>query len=682
MNHLIHEKSPYLLQHAENPVNWYPWGKEAFEKAEREDKPVFLSIGYSTCHWCHVMAHESFESHEVAQILNKEYIAIKVDREERPDIDAVYMNVCQAVNGSGGWPLTVILTADQKPFFVGTYFPKYSGYGQPGLIDILQKIALLWKTAKADLLNSGTNIVKAVFEREEHMSGIPSRTLLQRAADIFRNNYDRQYGGFGHAPKFPVPHNLFFLMRYAVVEESADILPMVEHTLHTMADGGIFDHIGGGFSRYSTDESWLIPHFEKMLYDNALLSITYLETYQLTKDMFYEDIARRTLDYMLSELNGQKGEFFCGQDADSEGVEGKYYYFTPDEVLKVLGEEKGKEFCSMYDITADGNFEGKAIPNLIEWKQKYSQDMGEKGQKEWKILPESVKESRRKLYEYRRKRTRLHLDDKVILSWNAWAVIAMAKAGRILGEEKYRKAAERTHNFILNQMTDENGRLFLRWRDGEAAHKGNLDDYAVYGLALLELYEMTFETSYLKEAVLRAKQLEEFFADKEKGGYYLTASDAEKLISRPKETYDGAIPSGNSAAAVLLGRLARYTGDLKWQEASKRQNYFLTGAMGDFPYGHSLALVALMEALYPSQELVCVSAEGKVPEQLIKYMSGKFHFNISVLFKTKENTMELANIVPYTKDYPIPQEGCCYYLCQNGSCKRPETDFEKLSLQC
>lgn len=670
MNHLIHEKSPYLLQHAENPVDWYPWSKEAFERAKKEDKPVFLSIGYSTCHWCHVMAHESFESEEVAEILNREYISVKVDREERPDIDAVYMNVCQAVNGSGGWPLTAILTPDQKPFFVGTYFPKNARYGQHGLVDILKEIALLWKTQKAELLYLGSNLAKAVVE--EQTPGIPNRALLQRAVDIFLQNYDEQYGGFGQAPKFPIPHNLFFLMRYACAENRQDILPMVEHTLYAMAVGGIFDHIAGGFSRYSTDDRWLIPHFEKMLYDNALLVIAYLEVYQLTKDAFYEEIARRTLDYMLKELGGQMGEFFCGQDADSEGVEGKYYYFTQSEVLGVLGEEKGKEFCELYDITDKGNFEGKSIPNLIAGR-------GD-GRQSAPKLPDSIKESREKLYEYRKKRVRLHLDDKVILSWNAWAIVAMAKAGRILGEERYKKAAEKAQAFICSQMTDENDRLFLRWRAGEAAYAGNLDDYAVYGLALLELYETTLEPSYLEEAVLRAKQIVRYFAAEGKGGYYLTASDSEKLISRPKETHDGAIPSGNSAAAVLFGRLARYTADAKWQEASERQNRFLAGAMGDFPYGHSLGLIALLEALYPSKELVCVSATGKAPEILRKYLAENLHFNLTVLVKTNANAEELTNIAPYTEDYPISEEGCVYYLCQNGACGRPETEFERLNL--
>lgn len=372
MNHLINEKSPYLLQHAENPVNWYPWCKKAFDRAEAEDKPVFLSIGYSTCHWCHVMAHESFENNEIAEILNKEYIAVKVDREERPDIDAVYMNVCQAVTGSGGWPLTVILTPSQNPFFVGTYFPRNSLYGQAGLMDILRKIAFMWKNQKEDLLNAGADIVRSIFHREEQeqVSGTPSQALLETGADILSQNYDKQYGGFGQAPKFPVPHNLMFLMRYGKVRKNDAFLSMVKNTLYRMGVGGIFDHIGGGFSRYSTDSKWLIPHFEKMLYDNALLAVAYMEAYQLTKDNFYKAVARQTLDYMIRELKEEDGGFFCGQDADSEGVEGKYYYFTPDEIMDVLGSEKGKEFCSIYDITDNGNFDGKSIPNLIAWKDK------------------------------------------------------------------------------------------------------------------------------------------------------------------------------------------------------------------------------------------------------------------------------------------------------------------------
>ncbi|MBO5069610.1 MAG: thioredoxin domain-containing protein, partial [Roseburia sp.] len=604
MNHLIHEKSPYLLQHANNPVEWYPWSSEAFKKAAREDKPIFLSIGYSTCHWCHVMAHESFEDNEVAEILNHSYIAVKVDREERPDIDAVYMNVCQEVTGSGGWPLTVIMTPDQTPFFVGTYFPKHSAYGHPGLLDILQKTILLWRTQREGLLAAGMEITENINRQEEQRTGTPNMKLLEQGAELLFRSYDIKYGGFGYAPKFPVPHNLFFLMRYAVMMQNRKYLGIVEHTLGAMAEGGIFDHIGGGFSRYSTDDKWLIPHFEKMLYDNALLAIAYLECYQLTKNPFFENIARRTLNYVLDELTGPEGEFYCGQDADSEGVEGKYYYFTPEEIISVLGEERGLEFCRAYDISNAGNFEGKSIPNRI----------GQNGP-----LSENVKQSREILYEYRKSRTKLHLDDKVILSWNAWMILAMAKAHFILEDEKYGLAARRAHSFLVNHMTTGENRLFLRWRDGDAAYSGNLDDYAVYGLALCGLYEMTYEPAYLKEASLRAEQMLTFFEDKEQGGYYLTASDAETLIARPKETYDGAIPSGNSTAAVLLGRLSKYTGEIKWQEASLRQNMFLAGEMEQIPYGHSLGLLALMEALFPSKELVCVSTLKVIPESMEKH---------------------------------------------------------------
>lgn len=665
MNHLIHEKSPYLLQHANNPVEWYSWSSEAFQKAAREDKPVFLSIGYSTCHWCHVMAHESFEDNEIAEILNRSYIAIKVDREERPDIDAVYMNVCQEVTGSGGWPLTAVLTPDQNPFFIGTYFPKNSAYGHPGLTDILQKIVVLWHTKREDLIDAGTRMTKDISAQEEHQAGIPNMGLLEQGAEWLFRSYDIKYGGFGHAPKFPVPHNLFFLMRYAVMMQNRKYLGIVEHTLGAMAEGGIFDHIGGGFSRYSTDDKWLIPHFEKMLYDNALLAIAYLECYQLTKNPFFETVARRTLNYVLDELTGPEGEFYCGQDADSDGVEGKYYYFTPEEIISVLGEERGLELCSAYDITKRGNFEGKSIPNRI----------GQNGP-----LSEAVKQSREVLYEYRKSRTRLHLDDKVILSWNAWMILAMAKAHLILGDEKYALSARRAQAFLVNHMTDRENRLFLRWRDGEAAHAGNLDDYAVYGLALCVLYEMTYDPSYLKEAAMRAEQMLTFFEDRERGGYYLTASDAETLIARPKETYDGAIPSGNSAAAMLLGRLSKYTGEGKWQDASLRQNAFLAGEMEKFQYGHSLGLVALMEALFPSKELVCVSATKEIPESLKKHQAENLNFNLSVLLKTPENAMELKKIAPFTESYQIQDQKCMYYLCQNGVCNKPEADFQQLDL--
>lgn len=665
MNHLNQEKSPYLLQHADNPVDWYPWGNEAFERAAKEDKPVFLSIGYSTCHWCHVMAHESFEDEAIAELLNREYIAVKVDREERPDVDAVYMAVCQALTGSGGWPLTVILTPDQKPFFAGTYYPKYAGYGQPGLMDILREVSTLWKTRREELLHMGHQLVELLNRRDELVPVIPEKALIKKAAALFEHDYDAKFGGFGKAPKFPVPHNLLFLLRYAKEEQIKKALAMAEHTLCAMAAGGIFDHIGGGFSRYSTDDIWLVPHFEKMLYDNALLTLAYLEAFRVTQEDSYRQTAIRTLSYMQRELMGPDGGFFCGQDADSEGVEGKYYFFTPGEVKRVLGQEMGERFCKAYDITESGNFEGVSIPNRMNPRAS---------------LPAQCSHSLELLYEYRRQRTALHLDDKVILSWNAWAVIALAKAERVLGGNTYLSAAEHTHAFILNHMTDEKDRLFLRWCKEEAAFGGTLDDYAVYGLALLELYRTTYQTAYLKEAILRAEQIHTYFYDREQGGYYMTASDTEKLIARSKETYDGAIPSGNAAAGLLLHRIAEYTGESKWLDAGKRQIQFLAGVMNPLPYGHSLGLLALMEVLYPAQKLVIVSADGTFPQPLKKYLRENTGRDLCILFKTPQNAAELAELIPFTKEYPLPDEGYIYYLCENGACTAPQTEFEKLNL--
>ncbi|MCI6851120.1 MAG: thioredoxin domain-containing protein, partial [Clostridiales bacterium] len=453
-NRLKQEKSPYLMQHGENPVDWYPWCEEAFRKAAKEEKAVFLSIGYSTCHWCHVMAHESFEDQEVADLLNREFISIKVDREERPDIDAVYMSVCQAMTGSGGWPLTIFMTPEQKPFFAGTYFPKNGGYGRFGLMDLLDRVADLWKNNREELLRAGNQITAAINQGQTGNGSKPDRRLVERAYSQLAQRFDHKWGGFGAAPKFPTPHNLLFLMWYADTMQESSAMKMAEITLEDMARGGIFDHIGGGFSRYSTDEMWLAPHFEKMLYDNALLLIAYTKAYQHTRWACFADTAHRTARYILRELTSEEGGCYCGQDADSDGVEGKYYVFTPEEVKTVLGEENGDEFCRLYDITDAGNFEGKSIPNRIH--------TSENG---WDMNDPRLE----KLYEYRINRTKLHKDDKILLSWNAWAMIALAKAGQVLEEPVYLNAAVRIHAFIERKMVTEHDRLYLRYRDGEAA---------------------------------------------------------------------------------------------------------------------------------------------------------------------------------------------------------------------
>ena len=663
-NRLKQEKSPYLMQHGENPVEWYPWCEEAFRRAAKEDKPIFLSIGYSTCHWCHVMAHESFEDQEVASLLNREFISIKVDREERPDIDAVYMTVCQAMTGSGGWPLTIFMTSEQKPFFAGTYFPKHGGYGRFGLMDLLDRIAYLWKHNRAELLKAGNQITAAINRNQTDNGRKPNRQLVDRAYTQLARRFDHKWGGFGAVPKFPTPHNLLFLMRYADIMQEPSAMKMAEITLEDMACGGIFDHIGGGFSRYSTDEMWLVPHFEKMLYDNALLLIAYVKAYQHTKRECFADTARRTARYILRELTDAEGGCYCGQDADSDGVEGKYYVFTPEEIKAVLGEADGVEFCRLYDITATGNFEGKSIPNRI-----HTSDNG------WDMDDSRLE----KLYHYRLKRTKLHKDDKILLSWNAWAILALAKAGQVLEEPPYLDAAIRVHAFIERNMVDENDRLYLRYRDGEAAYVGQLEDYAVYALSLLELYQVTFEIRFLQAAIHRAKQMVELFGDTEKGGYYMTAFDGEQLIARPKETYDGAMPSGNSAAAMVLQALASLTGEPEWKTASDRQLSFLAGEIGEYPSASSFGVLAMMDALYPHRELVCAAGDG-LPGELKDYLKEHPADDLHVLLKTRENADILSKCVPFTENHPIPERESMYYLCENGACKAPVGHLSQLNL--
>ena len=634
-NRLKDEKSPYLFQHKDNPVDWYPWCDEAFQKARTEDKPIFLSIGYSTCHWCHVM---------------------------------VYMSVCQAVTGQGGWPLTIIMTPEQKPFFAGTYFPKERYYGRPGLMDILNEVLKLWKTRRQELLRDSEEITAMINKNSAPQGGgsgdgFPDKEIFKKAYRIFAKQFDPVWGGFGGAPKFPSPHNLLFLMRYAKEEQERDALHMAETTLNAMAKGGIHDHIGGGFSRYSTDGQWLIPHFEKMLYDNALLILAYLEAYQVTEKETYRDIVQHTADYILRELTDEEGGFYCGQDADSEGVEGKYYVFTPDEVMSVLGEADGKEFCRLYGITEEGNFEGRSIPNRIHHDQTEEND---------KV---SDKE---KLYQYRLNRTTLHKDDKILLSWNAWTILALARAGAVLKEERYLKAARKAREFIEAHMTGEDGRLYLRFRDGEAANQGQLEDYAVYTLALLELYRTDFQVEYLSCAIRRARQMIHFFEDEKAGGYFMNASDAVQLIARPKEMYDGAMPSGNSAAAMALQKLAALTGDVDWQDAARRQMGYCAGESYEYPAGYSFALLAMADAVYPHRELVC-TVSGGTSEKLRRQIDDLPIYGIDILVKTKENADNLAKCVPFTAEYPLPQEGVMYYLCENGVCQTPvrELSFEE-----
>jgi uncharacterized protein YyaL (SSP411 family) len=667
-NALIHEKSPYLLQHSHNPVNWYPWGEEAFRKAKAEDKPIFLSIGYSTCHWCHVMAHESFESLEVAEILNRDYVCIKVDREERPDVDAVYMTVCMAFHGSGGWPLTVLMTPEQKPFWVGTYLPKTSQYGHMGLLELLNSVAQLWKTDKEKLLESGENAVRLLqqLETEKRPASELTKEVFKHAFRWFRKTYDAEWGGFGSAPKFPTPFNLLFLLRYASAEHDEDALEMVLHTLNQMYRGGIYDHIGGGFSRYSTDEKWLIPHFEKTLYDNALLAQVFLKVYQMTDSPLYRRNAENVLNYVLRELTDEQSGFYCGQDADSEGEEGKYYVFTPDEISAVLGKEEAEEFCRWFGITETGNFEGKCVPNLIA-NPRYEER-----------IPQ-IEADCRILAGYRLKRTVLHKDDKVLTAWNALMISALADAYILLDEPVYLKAAKDAQQFLSESLVNhQTGRLYHRWRKGEAGIDAQLDDYAFYAFALLKLYQATFEVSYLREAVMCSKQMVELFLDRDNGGFYLYAKDAESLIGRPKETDDGALPSGNSIALAVLLRLFKLTGETDWDTLFQKQATFYSGYLADFPTSSCAALYALTDVLYPSRELVCVTSGEEIPEELLSFLHRHQEQLPFTTIKTKANQKELAELAPYTESYPIPSQGTAYYLCKEGKCSAPVTDLQDL----
>ncbi len=653
-NRLAGEKSPYLLQHADNPVDWYPWGEAAFDKARTEDKPIFLSIGYSTCHWCHVMAHESFEDKQVAELLNQNFVSVKVDREERPDIDSVYMTVCQAFTGSGGWPLTIIMTPEKKPFFAGTYFPKREKHGHVGLIELLTFVQENWQKKRDLLLEESEKITSFVAANQQNQGRDSKKspaTLMDEATAYFAKSFDSKWGGFGPMPKFPSPHNLLFLLS----RKESQCLFMAEKTLVQMYRGGIFDHIGGGFCRYSTDDRWLVPHFEKMLYDNALLLMAYAEGFEKTGNNLYKQIAERITTYVVEELTQEQGGFLCSQDADSDGVEGKYYVFSPGEIKEVLGQEKGEHFCSHYNITAAGNFEGKSIPNRLE-------DADYKEFAEPEVLE--------KLSQFRKKRTSLHKDDKILSGWNGLMIAALARAARKLDRPDYFDMAMRAEAFIWKHLCDENGKLQARWRLGEAAYPGTLEDYAFFAWALLECYASSFDAEYLKKAVAVGEQMLEQFFDEEEGGCFLYGKDSEQLFVRPKEFYDGAMPSGNSVAALVMKRLAFYTGSSKWRQAWEQQQGFLSSAVRH-PAGHSFFMWVLSETYPDRGQLICVARDNLPIKELHK-------LDMEILVKTCDNQEEIERINPALKEYAFPKKEVDYYFCQNFRCNAPVDSIEKV----
>ncbi|WP_334307207.1 thioredoxin domain-containing protein [Anaerotignum sp.] len=591
------------------------------------------------------MAHESFEDTEIAEILNENFISIKVDKEERPDIDSIYMRVCQALTGRGGWPTSIFMTAEQKPFFAGTYFPKKSRYGMMGFKQLLNVIHEQWGNNRDELLQSADAIVTA-FNNEQGSQSQSEGSLIEIAADLYKDSYDKVFGGFGNAPKFPAPHNLLFLLKHYEKRGEEHVLKMVEHTLKQMYKGGIFDHIGYGFSRYSTDRSFLVPHFEKMLYDNALLILAYCKTYEITDDLFYREVAEKTAQYILREMTAPDGGFYCAQDADSDGEEGKYYVFAPSEIIALLGENTGQAFNEYYSITQKGNFMGKSIPNLLK-KQSLSNE----------FVPYLSK-----IYEYRKNRNKLHLDDKILTSWNSLMIAAMCWLYRVSRNVKYLNAAKKSQEFIEQHLC-ENGTLFVSFRQGVRGQQGFLDDYGNYIFALLALYDATLDNDYVQKAEEFMKKAINDFFDEKNGGFYLYGTDNEALIMRPKESYDGAMPSGNSMMAYNLVRLSQLTTDVTYEAVEKKQLDFLYGESKQYPAGNAMYLIALSDYYEPVQTITVVS-------------------------QNREDLKELPFIVPLdciikvldkpTGEYPMIHDKTTYYVCHNHSCLPPVNNLREI----
>jgi uncharacterized protein YyaL (SSP411 family) len=684
-NRLVFEKSPYLLQHAKNPVNWYPWGDEAFEKARQEDKPIFLSIGYSTCHWCHVMEHESFEDAAVAKLMNQVFVSIKVDREERPDIDNIYMTICQMMTGGGGWPLTIIMTPDKQPFFAGTYIPKDDRYGRLGMMTLIPQIQQIWSTRRQQVLSAAQQIIT-----ELHQPKISSpddeldKSILKEAYAELGRRFDSRYGGFGSAPKFPSPHNLLFLLRYWQRTREEHALAMVERTLQAMRRGGVYDHVGFGFHRYSTDHQWLVPHFEKMLYDQAMLAIAYTEAYQATKKSIYAQTAREIFTYVLRDMTDQKGGFYSAEDADSEGKEGKFYLWTTDEIRQALGDEEAGLVSKVFNLSDKGNFheEGTAElsgTNILHLRRPLSDDAVELGISENELY-QRLESAREKLFEVREKRIHPYKDDKILVDWNGLMIAAFAKGAQVFNEPDYAQAAMRAADFILEQMTGPDRRLFHRYRDGEAAVSAYVDDYAFLIWGLLELYEATFAVRYLQFALDFTKDLLTFFWDKEHGGLFFTAENSEKLIARQKQIYDGAVPSGNSVAALNLLRLSRMTAASAFEDKAWQISKTFADQVKQIPIAYTQLLSALDFGFGPSFEVVIAGRSSSTDTQdMVNAIRRQFLPNKVLLFVPSEApSPAITKIAEFTK-YQTSIEGkATAYVCRNYLCSAPTTDITKI----
>ncbi|MCZ7382021.1 MAG: thioredoxin domain-containing protein [Candidatus Methanoperedens sp.] len=673
-NRLINEKSPYLLQHAYNPVDWYPWGKEAFEKAIKEDKPVFLSIGYSTCHWCHVMEKESFEDEQVAGLMNDAFVSIKVDREERPDIDSIYMAACQRMTGSGGWPLNMIITPDKKPFYAATYIPKESKFGRVGMLGMIPQLKDIWKTKRNEVEAAANNSVHAL-KTAESPGEEPDEEYLHETYEQLLALFDEQHGGFGDAPKFPTPHNLMFLLRYWKRTGDKMALFMVEKTLSAMRMGGIFDHIGFGFHRYSTDAGWLVPHFEKMLYDQALLAMAYTEAYHATGKDEYKKTCREIFTYVLRDMTSKEGGFYSGEDADSEGEEGKFYVWTEEEIRAVLSGDEAELVKKVFNISKDGNFpEGKNTGRNIFHLTKSFSGHASNFKLSVKEVEERIETAQSKLFDAREKRIHPGKDDKILTDWNGLMIAALARGAAVFDDYQYAEAAQKGADFILSKMRNENGRLFHRYRDGEIAVPALLDDYAFLIWGLIELYETTFEIQYLKAALEFNNEPMEHFWDGENGGFYLTADDAENILLRKKDIYDGAVPSGNSVAMLNMVRLGKMTGNPEFEKKATLVGKAFSRSARQSPAAYTMLMTALDFAIGPTAEVVIA---GDLHAQDTRVMLSKLRKSFvpgKVVIFRPDGEPEIIHIAEYTRNLKSKDGKATAYVCRNFSCKLPTTD--------
>jgi uncharacterized protein YyaL (SSP411 family) len=681
-NHLLHEKSPYLLQHANNPVDWYPWGEEAFLRAVREDKPVFLSIGYATCHWCHVMAHESFEDEEVAGLLNRDFIAVKVDREERPDIDSVYMAVCQQMAGQGGWPLTIVMTPEKKPFFAATYLPKETRFSMMGLLTLLPRIIQAWRDQRPDLIRSGERVIAALASPNAPLSAIePGDDLLEEGYQSLLLQFDPVHGGFGLAPKFPTPHTLLFLLRYAKRNSHSRALAMVEKTLNAIRDGGIYDHLGGGIHRYSTDAQWHVPHFEKMLYDQALLVMAYTETYQMTGNPAYRKAAEEIIGYVMRSLCSPEGVFFSAEDADSPEGEGAFYLWTTKELEQVLGKDDATLASLVFGATQKGNYHdpergyGYNILFRTLSPEKIAASL-RIAEPELALRTESI---RTRLFTAREQRVHPQVDDKVLCDWNGLCIAALARAGGFFDEPAYTDAAKKAMQFILSKMRGGDGGLLHRYRNGDAAIFGFADDYAFIIHALIELYQTTFDEYYLATALELNEYFTGHFWDRQKGGFFSISDMSEPLIISRKEIYDGALPSANSVAFMNLIRLSRLTGTAKSEENASLLLRSFTGTVNQSPSAYTWLLSGLDLASQSYEVVIVGKAEAADTKAMISALQTRYLPSITILkFAPGRQASALAEFAPFTRDLTMTGGKATAYICSAHACSIPVTDVEEM----